>query len=365
MMLAGMITEVLLYLCFSILMGSFLMYLIPSPFRPEIHVPKGILMAASGGIAIFSFVPVLQVVLHLYHEIGLERTFQAVVFTFEVGKAWIFTYILSNLLFIYIIWFDYRKFRRYSLIGLIFVLFLALSLGWSSHAGSLDQVKGFIAHTLHFISVCLWVGVLIIAGWFSKNDENWARFLKWFTPLAMGCFATVILTGFVLMTLIVDFQDYTNAWILSYGQALLIKHLLIIPLMVYAFMNGFLIKKKLNAHTDFNPIPWTKAESMVILLIFSATAVLGQQAPPHDIITTIKSSGASKLFTLFYQGNFYPELQIQLSLNAISVSFLTVSILSLLMLLFSFIKKAPAILSFIIVVLFVFSSYLSLILSIQ
>ena len=109
MIFVGTITQALMYLCFAILIGSFILYLVPNTHPPDINVPKGALMIAIGGIAIFSFFPVLQLILYLSHDIGFAQTLQSVLFTFEVGKAWIFTYILSNLLFIFVIWFDYRK----------------------------------------------------------------------------------------------------------------------------------------------------------------------------------------------------------------------------------------------------------------
>lgn len=60
-------------------------------------------MIATGGITIFSFFPVLKLILYLYYDIGLAQTFDSVLFTFEVGKAWVFTYILSNLLFVFVL----------------------------------------------------------------------------------------------------------------------------------------------------------------------------------------------------------------------------------------------------------------------
>ncbi len=43
MIVLGEISEALLFLCFSLLTGSFLLYLFPSHYRPEINVPKGAL----------------------------------------------------------------------------------------------------------------------------------------------------------------------------------------------------------------------------------------------------------------------------------------------------------------------------------
>lgn len=364
MFIAGIITETLLYLCFSILIGAFLLSLVPFQSKPDIKVPKGILMAATGGVAVFSFVPVLQLILFLYQDIGMGQTFQSVLFTFEVGKAWIVTYLLSNLLFIYIIWFDYRRKRLFALIGIFITFLLILALGWSSHASSLDQWKGFIAHSTHFTAVSIWIGILITVSWFSKNHHNWLNFLKWFTPVALVCLMVTIGTGLLLTAFVIDYRDYTNAWMVPYGQALLIKHLLIIPLVLYAGINSVLIRRKLKADAEFNPVPWTRVESAVILMIFAVTAALGQQSPPHDIEVTVKS-GVSKLFALFYQGQIDSAMPVQMTANITGISLGVVAILFLALTLLSYIKRSSAALSFLMSILFVVSAYLSLLLSIK
>lgn len=363
MIVVGTITQALLYLCFAVLLGSFILSIVPNTHRPKINVPKGVLMIASGGIAIFSFFPVLQLVLYLAPDIGLAQTMQSVLFTFEVGKAWMFTYILANVLFIFVIWFDYRNNALYAYIGLAFTFIMILAIGWSSHASSYDQVWGFFSHTIHFTAVSVWVGILFVVSWFSKDHLNWSNFLKWFTPVAVMCLVTTILTGFILMTFVIEFEDYTNSWVLPYGQSLLIKHLLIIPLLVYAMINSLFIKKKLKKDIQFNPRPWAKMESIIILLIFSATAAMGQQSPPHE--TTVTYDGVSKLFTMFYQGQFQPGMTVQLGFSPTIFSLIVLAVLFIGLIIFSFIKKAPAIMSFSLSVLMVLCVYLSLILSIN
>lgn len=363
MIIVATISQALLYLCFALTLGSFLLYLVPNTHRPDVNVPKGALMIVTGGIAIFSFFPVLQLILYLSPDMGFAPTLQSVLFTFEVGKAWIFTYILSNILFIFVIWFDYRTRALYAYIGIIFTFILILALGWSSHASSYDQVWGFFSHTVHFTAVSVWVGILFLVSWFSKNDSNWSNFLKWFTPVAIVCFVSTIITGLILMTYVVEFEDYLNSWMLPYGQALLIKHLLIIPLLVYAMSNSLFIKKKLKSDINFNPKPSAKMETIIILLIFSATAALGQQSPPHE--TAVTSLGVSKLFTMLYQGQFQPEMTVKLDLTLISISLIVLAVLFFALIIISFIKKAPVIVSFLMSVLLVLCIYLSLILSIS
>ena len=67
-------------------------------------------MTAIGGIALLSFIPVLQLILHLYVDIGFVQTLLLVLFTFEVGKAWIFTFPSYPLFYLFLwVCFDYRK----------------------------------------------------------------------------------------------------------------------------------------------------------------------------------------------------------------------------------------------------------------
>ncbi|MFS0671495.1 CopD family protein [Peribacillus frigoritolerans] len=365
MVMIGIISEPLLYLCFSLLMGSFILQLVPSAYRPDINVPKGVLMLATAGIGIFSFIPVLQVILYLYQDIGFEQTLKSVLFTFEVGKAWIFTYLLSNLLFIYIVWFDYRKSPLYASIGIVITSILILALGWSGHASSIEQWKGFLVHTIHFLAVTIWVGILFVVSWASKGHLNWMKFLRWFTPVALICFFMTVISGIFLMTVVIDYKDYAKSWILPYGQALLIKHLLIIPLLAYVFINSILIRKKIKNSDNFNPRPWTKAESLIVFLIFSATAVLGQQEPPHDIETTIGSSGPSILFDLLYQGNITRDLVIVFGFEFNSVMLLMLALSCLGLTILSYIKRASILLGFTMSVLSVVAFYLSLMVSIQ
>ena len=47
------------------------------------------------------------------------------------------------------------------------------------------------------------------------------------------------------MSFLVKFENYPDSWMLPYGQTLLFKHLLIIPLLVYAIINSLFVKKKL------------------------------------------------------------------------------------------------------------------------
>ena len=346
-------------------MGSFILHVVPKELRPEINIKRRVLLISVIGIAILSFIQPLQLILAFYNDIGLSLTIQSVLFTFEVGKSWIITVVFSIILFIYLILFDIKRKASYSYVGIIITVGLVVAVGWASHAGSLVGFSGFLAHSFHFLAVSIWIGILFITGWFSTYHNNWQNFLKWFTPVAIMCLVTTIGTGLYLMNLVVEFNDYTNAWKLTYGQALLLKHILIIPLLTFAFINSVLIRRRLKNDNAFNPRPWTKAESLVVLFIFTATSILGQTSPPHDIETTFILVGPSKLFDLLYAENITSELDVILSFGFNSISLLIVALFYICLSILAFVKKAPSVLSFILSVVSVLTMYLSLMLSVQ
>ncbi|MFZ3587712.1 hypothetical protein ACOI1C_00250 [Bacillus sp. DJP31] len=135
--------------------------------------------------------------------------------------------------------------------------------------------------------------------------------------------------------------------------------MLIIPILAYAFINGILIKRQLSRVESFNPKPWAKAESILLFLVFTATAVLGQQSLPHDIKALIETERPSSLFTFFYLGPIDPNMKVLLEFNFYSGFFMILSLLFLSLILVSFIKKAPAQLSIVASILLVITSYLS------
>ena len=139
----------------------------------------------------------------------------------------------------------------------------------------------------HFLIVTLWTGILIQVAWFSKDKQKWSQFLRWFTPFAIVCIIIIGISGLTLMFNVVEPKDYVKSWVLPYGQMLLLKHISIIPVLVFAFINGVLSKKAATI-PSFNPRPWIKAESFIILIVFYFTSVLGTLSPPHEVEFTVQ-----------------------------------------------------------------------------
>lgn len=358
------ISESLLYLCFSLLMGAFIIQFIPERMKPTIHIPKRLIQLSVLGIVFFSVAPVIRIILFLYEDIGFITTVENVLGGFEVGKAWNFTVILAIFFYVFVSLFPVLKSKVLSGISLIFTLVLLLALGWASHAASLTEWGGFVSHSLHFLAVTVWVGILLVVGWCSKNQENWLTYLKWFTPLAIICFLLISGTGLFLMTLVIDVNEYRDSWMLPYGQALLVKHLTIIPILFFAFINGFWIRRKLKRQEQINPIPWLKFESILLLFTFVSTGVLGQQEPPHSIEITLAGSGPASIFDYFYSDVIDPSMRLQFGFNTIGILFLIVAIIFMCLILYGFKNKTPAAAHFFMGMFCIISLYFGLMASI-
>ncbi|QNK60087.1 copper resistance D family protein [Paenibacillus sp. PAMC21692] len=302
------ISEGLLYICFAILTGTLLLRLIPERLRPSVHVPDGVLLACVAAIPVLSFVPLhnLAMLFSTQFEISYGEMMRSILIDVNSGKAWVWTVVGSAGLIVLLVVKSFRKDRHMPKIALFVTLLLIVWLGYASHASSLSPTKGLIIHTAHFLGFTVWIGILFVAGWFAKDDRNWPAFLGWFSPVAIGAVILTLAAGFTLMTFTT--QDYVKSWILPYGQALLLKHALILPLLVFAFTNGFLYRKMSLNNESFSPRVWLKAEGVVALLVLAATAVLGQQAPPHNVQETLQMESPSPLFTRIFQAPYSPDM---------------------------------------------------------
>ncbi|MFS0876739.1 copper resistance D family protein [Solibacillus isronensis] len=358
-------SETLLYLCFSLLMGSFILSLIPINHRPTIKFSKRWLQLSILGIVLLSLFPIIRLILFLYVDIGLNLTIENVVGGFEVGQAWTVTLFLSTIFYLYVSIFSVFTSKKHLIVSIVFTLALVLSLGWASHSASLTEWSGFLAHTLHFLAVTIWVGILIVISWFSVNHQNWSTFLKWFTPVAISCLLVITGTGLFLMTLVLDFNEYANSWLLPYGQALLIKHLIVIPIVLFAFINGVWMRRRIKLDPQINPLPWVKAESGFLLLIFSATAILGQQEPPHSIESTVSGNGVSNVFQALYNGVITNPIHAVFDFNILGSVFIILSFSFLILTVVVFLKKVSSVIAFIMSAFCVISLYLGLMSSIS
>lgn len=352
------LTELITYVLFSILIGHVALQFVSPEKKPSIYVSRRFLLCCVLGIILFTFGPLLQVVAYFGGSVGVAQTLFSVLFTFEIGKAWITIVWCSILLWLAI----YLESSKY--IQAILLFLMVLSIGYASHVASLSFWTGFTSHTIHFLAVILWAGILIQVSWFSKDSTNWDQFLRWFTPFAIICMIVILISGVIVMLFVIDINDYINAWVLPYGQMILLKHISIIPLLAFACINGILVRKMRKLPT-FNPQPWVKAESVSILIVFFFTGILGTLSPPHDIDQTVKSEGvANWIMELISRPIKLPvNLEITASLQGgVAILF---GISFLIMIFLSFYKRKSPFLAVFLTICFIISTYLGLMASIE
>ncbi|MEB1809480.1 MAG: CopD family protein [Bacillaceae bacterium] len=318
------VSQALMYVLFSFLLGIALLLVIPGQWRPSFFVKSRFVYGSIGLIPLLSIVPVVSVsyFIHIQYEAPFFSTFTQVVLGYKIGQAWMVTMILA--LLVSVSYFIVEQTRTIVAKSIFFILVLAytVSSSWASHAASLDEAGGFLYNGMHFIAATIWMGTIFIVSWFSNDDnlQKWSSFIRWFSPVALGAVSMLIISGLLLMTIIVP--EYVNSWVLSYGQLLLLKHILIIPIVVYGVVHGFLLRVRLQKVGISRFKRTLKAESIAGLMIFVITAIMTERVPPHEVARTLQSTDPS----LFYQwmvgdhvGSLVP---LAFSMNWLSVSLL-------------------------------------------
>ncbi|MDN4603815.1 MULTISPECIES: copper resistance D family protein [Paenibacillus] len=294
--------EPFLYIFLALLLGTIILPRI----HPNIQVPKMKMVWVVTGIIIFSFFPVLRIIVFFANDTNWFIIFRSVMLSFAEGKAYMWTLIFS-ILFMMMIFTKRQMSRVHTVALLLIAIGLIATLSWSSHSSSYFGMVGFWNHFIHLFSVTIWAGILMVAGRYMPNSaDNWKAFLSWYHPFAVVVMIMILLSGLFL-----NFRtdpDYVNSWVTSYGQALLMKHLLIVPLLIMAFFNGFIMKRRIKNNAHFNPKTWLMAEGILILVIYIITGFLNQQPAPHELNPETMKLSASGLYNWFNQGGpiLYP-----------------------------------------------------------
>ena len=344
--------DFLLYAAFAYVAGFIVLQFVPDSKKPAVHTSRLFLLLCVTGIAVFSSMPVIVLCRLLDTGEGWLTVFPTVLLDYRVGQGWGITVLLSLLLSLTFCFGGSRS--RYT--QACFALLLVLVAGFYSHVSTLSPWAGFISHSIHFLAMILWAGVLLHVAWFSENSQNWNRFLKWFTPFAVICVSVLLTSGFVLMLFFVEPTDYVNSWVLPYGQMLLLKHLSILPLLMAAFINGFLNKKQ-----SFAVVMWLRIETALLFFVLLFTAIMSKEAPPHDVNNTLRSVGVAPFVELL-KGEQYIPLNASWTFSLNGGMLLVLSMLFLGMMLLNFYRQMTPWLSLLFGTVFVLTAYVDLML---
>ncbi|MBB5172635.1 copper resistance D family protein [Texcoconibacillus texcoconensis] len=304
------ISDALLYVSFAFVFGYLILSVISEQRKPEVAMNRSYLFIAIGAIVLLAAAPAIDIVQHLMtaFQMPIFEAAITVLGDYQVGQAWMFTLVLA-LMLIGLLKLGFEKEKGYRpFLPLLLAVGMVFSVSWASHGASLDAIGGFLGNGMHLLAAVSWIGVLLTVSFFVKEDANWDKFLQWFTPFAIVCVSVMIASGFVLMGYIVP--EYMNSWMLPYGQLLLLKHLLFIPLVFYGFAHGFLLRKKIERKPQFSPKRSFQIESVIGLAIFVVTAVMSHQTPPHEVATTLQFELPSTVATALI-GDFVPGSDLQ------------------------------------------------------
>lgn len=292
----------LLYVALGILMGTALLNMIPKTNRPELKVPFPLVLGSALLLPIVTFPSLLDIAQSISsgRDRLLSEALEMVVFSFQIGTAWISLTIASAALALLIVLF-YRKKNAHWSIYLASMALLAAIIGFQAsvgHAASANSLIGFTTHTMHYLAVSVWIGTLFVVSWFSKSYVNWEGFLEWFTLIAAGCVVLATMSGLIMSQLITE--SITGSWVLSYGQALLLKHLLFAVILFFAVFNAFFIRGRLKKDASFSPRSWLRAESAAALSILAVTAFMTEQETPQRIERLLRAEGPSPLYAMLF-----------------------------------------------------------------
>ncbi|MGK7376581.1 copper resistance D family protein [Planococcus sp. 1R117A] len=345
------LSDVLLYIAFSYIIGSVVLGFVPKTHKPVIQESNVMRLLSVAGIALFSLAPVIKLTVFLNNGESWFSTLFRVMIDYRVGNGWVLTLLFCVLLGLTVYYSGSVHMRLY------YTGILVLIVGFFSHVSTLNLWGGFISHSLHFLAMSLWIGVLLHVAWFAQDGSNWRRFISWFTPFALACVAMLIISGIFIMLFFVEPEDYVRSWILPYGQLLLLKHLVIIPVLAAAWINGFLNRKGSYDRA------WLKVEFLLILLVFVFTAFMSKQAPPHDINNTFRSEGPAPLIELLKGPQFIP-INGAWSVSMNGILLMVIGIMCLAMMVLGYKKQLPLWLSFIFGLIFVGAVYAGLMLNI-
>lgn len=296
------ISNGLLYVALGVLMGTALLNMIPKTNRPELHVPFPLVLGSALLLPVLSFPSLLEIARSISagRDRLLSEALEMVMFSFQIGTAWISLTAASIALALLIVLF-YRKAEAHWSIYLASMAILAAIIGFQAsvgHAASASSLIGFTTHTMHYLAVSVWIGTLFVVSWFSKSYVNWEGFLEWFTLIAVGCVVLITMSGLIMSQIITE--SITGSWVLSYGQALLLKHLLFAVILLFAIFNAFFIRGRLKKDASFSPRSWLRAESTVALTILAVTGFMTEQETPQRIERLLRSEGPSPLYALLF-----------------------------------------------------------------
>lgn len=273
--MSAFIGELLVYLGGAIWMGYLVLRFISTERKPMIIDGTRWAVVGLGMLVLGTSIPVIGAVRFLHSTQTMTEALRTGLLDLHIGRMFLVVYFSALLLLLVLAW---RK--QLSFILAVVTIPLWVGIAGTSHAATKYGVLGWTLQFSHFLCVTAWIGVVFWLAIGARSTEHWSAFLSWFSPFARIAFTGVILSGVLLMQLAIPLERYTNLWGVPYGQALLLKHILLLPLLFYAFCNGTLVRRRLRFDSAYDPRPLLRMESIILVLLFIASASLSRLEQP-------------------------------------------------------------------------------------
>ncbi|MCM3713408.1 copper resistance D family protein [Alkalihalobacillus oceani] len=289
------IGNLLLYASFILLIGYFTLSFFMLKEQGTVTLPLWLLKAAVVAIPLSLLLTVIRLVYMLYSQFQVE--FFEAVFTvllqYAAGQAFLFASVFAWMLLSMI---PLSRSRKTSAFALLLLLVLIITVSWAGHGAAVAGITGLIGNSLHLAGVAVWIGPLTILAWAAKDGLP-GEFFRWFSPLAVFAVVIVTLSGFLLMNDIVP--QYVQAWQITYGQLLLLKHLIYAPLLLFGLHHFWLGRRKPEQLDGSGVIGSFRLESLLAYFILAISAFMTEQTPPHEVAQTLQTESIVSVMFLY------------------------------------------------------------------
>ncbi|MDO7268034.1 copper resistance D family protein [Shouchella clausii] len=297
------ILNMLLYTLLAFTTGIFTVALAPGErgLRAEPKQQTAALMLGGIVVVLFGYVAKLAVTYADFFAISYLDALMTVIADHAVGASFLYGSLIVVLMAV--VWLAMAKntpLRPIAAgINLVFIVLLAFAISLSSHSASLNGLHGMISSSLHMVAMAFWIGPLLVIGLYGTSLINALKFHQWFSVVAVFSLLLLVTSGFIMMGEIAP--EYVNSWMLSYGQLLLIKHILFIPLLVFGFRHLLSLSGKGAKLSPAERQKSFRAEGVIALLVFIVTSWLTETEPPHNVLRTLQNEPMSPLMDWFLQ----------------------------------------------------------------
>lgn len=352
--------SLLTYLVFALLTGGILLHMAPKRVQSGLNLKLLDLSWLALCIPVVTFIPLWDVFLSQGSESSnlfqWERFIQ-----WNLGQAWLASLILSIALCYCLRHDNGSSWVKGISIVLLFLVFVAESL--VSHPAVVHGFKGMAGHLIHLCAVSVWMGALLVSAFFIRGPREWMLWLRWFTPIAVISVLAVSASGLWLVPMVTT--SYVGGWGMTYGQLLLVKHVLFFGVLTFAIVNSFFLRRKLRLQPGYEPQSWLKAEGCLALFMFVITAWMSNQPPPHDVSMVYYYLDSSTWFQQIFTVAAESAIMIQLYPSIAGIIFVVCGVLLLTLVVLGFKRGASPIVGVSAVLLAVCSLYTGAMVSIE